>query len=790
MKTSKPAKSKAKASGDEDARFLETAKKRAERAFDADKENRDLAYEDLRNFIGEGHWDPADLANRRAAGRPTMVINRLGQFVRQVTGDIRQSQTAMRAYGVDDGTDKKSAEVVSDLLRYIETRSDASDAYNKAMDSCAKCGIGHWRVITEASDDEANVQDIRITSVDDQVGILWDPDATHPNKADARFCFVPVDMTKDVFKERYPNAKASAFPNMDAYRASLSEPSSYWTGGETIRVAEYFVREDEEEADEKPGTEDDGDSADEIEDSDEGEDDASEAPEKAKKSTVPKVYRYLITGDEILEDMKLVPGLYIPIICIPGEETRIGNRTYRNGLIRFLMDPQRRYNFFASAQAELAQLQPKAPWLVTNTNVKDAVDIWQRANQDNLPFLPYEPDAKNGGAAPQRINPPVGSPAFNANLQLASEDMQAVVGIYNASLGARSNETSGVAIARRDSQGDTGTAVYHDNFKRAIKHTGRVIVGMIPLIYDTARTLRIIGEDGAVNEIKINQAVMDEKTNHLIENDVTIGKYDVMVEAGPSFTTKREEAKEAMLALVQANPNLFPIVGDLIVKAFDFPMAGKMAERLRMALPPEIRQKEEAEEGEASGKPPMQQQPQMPPPQVLMQQQELQAKAQAEQMKLSADIRMKELSVERETLVLEREKVALRIAELNAMAKTQPEAQAEAPHPNDHLAEFAQEQMKARAGEEMKLEYEIQRRLLDKLLSGTTEQDDTSEVEAEASGIHDMLAQQGEALREGLQQMSQSVAMLASAQAAPKRVIRDDMNRVVGIDTGGFADGA
>lgn len=733
---------------------MATAKERAERGWEADRENRRLAYEDLAFAIGEGHWTPEDRAKRDAAGRPALVVNRMGQFVRQVTGDIRQMRPAMKCIGVDDGSDQATAEIMGHVLRYIEARSDATDAYYKAVDSQATCGIGHWRVETEYADDESDVQDIRICSMDDQVGVVWDPDAKHPNKADADWCFVYVDKTMGRFKEEYPDSKATNFDNAADYYSSFGSEGESWDAGECVRIAEYFVREKVLIPNEPGST------------------------SKRKRYKI-KVVRYLITSCEVLEGPEEVPGIYIPIVHVPGEQIKVGQRTYRHGLIRFLKDAQIRYNYFVTAQAEMAMLQPKSPFLVTTANISRYQDIWASANEDNLPYLPYDPDPLNSGQLPSRVQPPVSSPAFNDNLTLAAADMQAIVGIYDASLGARSNETSGVAIDKRERQGDTGTAVYTDNFLRAIKHTGRICVGMIPTVYDTARTLRIIGEDGAVDEIKINQRELKDGEETDV-NDVTIGKYDVVTESGPSFATKREAAKDAMMQLVQAQPAMFPLIGDLIVKAMDMPLGDKIAERLRTTLPPEIRQREDDEAGDKMGKPAA---PPVPPPQVIAQQVEQEIMQSIEGQMKQADLAIKSAQARKAEADASR-------AEFEAQSAIQagmmPPAE---PLPVDPMGGFEAEFAKTRAMKELDFEFETRRKRLERDSQQTKEvglgheaAEQTEEGPTPVQMLQGAIMQQGDAVRDGLGQVGQGLAMLAQSMAAPKRVVRDEQNRVVGVE--------
>lgn len=570
---------------------LAIAKARADRAYDYHRANIDEAYDDLKFRAGENQWDGQVQTQRQAAQRPCLVINRIPQFVRQVTGDIRQMRPAIKVVGVDDETDPKRAEIYGQLIRYVESRSDAMDAYYRAADSQVTCGIGHWRVETEYARNSKDIQEIRISPMRDGVSVLWDPDSMLPMMQDAAFCFVPVDMTFEVFKERYPKSNASNFDQLSAY----NQTSSGWfaNSADMVRLAEYWEK--------------DGD----------------------------KVARYLLTGSEVLEGPTEWAGSYIPIVPVVGEEVWIGDRYVRSGVVRYLKDPQRRYNYWASAQTEIIALQPKAPFIGTATNFADHVEEWERANNETRPYLTFSPDPMNSGQAPQRSQPPVSSSGFDAGLALAAEDMKAVTGIYDASLGNRSNETSGKAILARQREGDVGTFVFIANFTNAIKHTGRILVDLIPKIYDTARTLRVIGEDGKEDKVNIAEAL----------GGTDAGVYDVTIEMGPSYSTKRAESRDSMMAFVQAVPQAAPVVADLYAMAQDWPLADKIASRLRFMLPPEIAAKEreeEGKEGEAQDGPAA---PPQPTPEMMMQAQQAQMQQQMAAMAMQAEQQSKQFDV-------------------------------------------------------------------------------------------------------------------------------------------------
>jgi len=599
--------------------FLSTAIKRADAAYQAAKDNIDAAYEDLQFLAGDQWPDYAKSARREG---PMLTINRLPQFVQQVTGDIELGRPAIKVRPTGNGSTPEVAEILRGMIRYIENRSMARAAYAIAADSQVAAGIGHLQVVTEFADDSTFNQELRITQVDDGVAVLWDPAARLPTREDANFCFVPVDLPLAEFKARFPDAPATDFNTYDrAY-------SSYWHGNDFVRVAVYWEKR---AAVRTLALYPDG----KIEDlTDAGEGEVAEAARRGAKLRTRKgykIFRSLITLGHVLEAPEEWPGLLIPVVPLIGKEIRVGRRITRYGMVRFAKDPQIMYNFSRTQQAELIGMAPKSPWLGTEKNFENHLDVWATANTARHPFLPYTPDPANGYAPPQRVAPPVTSPGLSEMVRLDDNDMKAVTGIYDASLGARSNETSGVAIAARERQGDVGTVRYLSNFGIAVQQIGRVLIDLIPHVYDTEREVQILDDKGEAQTVTINKAIAPrelategeqpielplappppEGENDLGEdgeflgeptstransdgeprrfiNDLTIGSYSVVLDHGPSFSTKREETLASMESFIKAAPQVAPVVLDLYARAQDWPLAQEIAARIEATLPPAV----------------------------------------------------------------------------------------------------------------------------------------------------------------------------------------------------------
>ncbi|EJW11253.1 hypothetical protein A33M_3331 [Rhodovulum sp. PH10] len=628
----------------DDARdLLIEALDRYQRGYDAARENMEAAYEDLAFLAGDGQWDARARAEREEESRPCLTVDKSSQFVRQVTGDMRQMRPAIKVTAVDDrGSADVAEKLLPGMIRFIEQRSDAQAAYFNAADQQVAAGIGHWRVTTEYAGTETFLQEIRIAPIEDGIAVVWDPDSMLPTREDAMWCFVPVDMSRQSFEERWPGKSADALDNTDA------EAALDWCTPDKVRVAEYWVKVPmRRRLARLPGG-----GIDDVTDDEAAEADAIAAGGTIEERDDFKVQRTLISASAVLEGPDDWPGRHIPIVPLIGEEIKIGATVVRRGIIRTLKEPQRIYNYAVSAQTEVIALQPKAPFTGTEKMFERHRDQWETANSKNWPYLEYDVDPQVPGGRPERVQPPVSSQGIGELLALATGDMSGVTGIYPASLGQASNETSGRAIMARQREGDTGTFVYVDGFARALRRTGRILLDLIPHIYDSERTIRIVGEDGKIDQVRINREEIDPNGDGIgthVLNDVTVGAYDLAIELGPSFASAKAEARDGMQAFMQAAPQAAGLFIDLFARMQDWPLADQIAKRAGFLLPPAVKAAEAAESGEP--------QPPPPPPDPAQQAaaQAEQAKAQLEQMKLQLEAA--KLQVDREKIAADREKV-------------------------------------------------------------------------------------------------------------------------------------
>ena len=582
---------------------LATARSRLDMAMSALSDSRADETDDLKFYAGspDNCWQwPSDVLATRGAvqgqtinARPTLTINKLPQHVRQITNDLRQNRPGAKVIPVNDNADIEIAEIFNGMIRHIEYRSDADVAYDTACENQVAYGEGYIRLLTEYCDENTFEQDIKIGRVRNSFSVYMDPTIQDPTGADAKWCFITEDLTKDEYERLYPDASpVSTLQSLGVGDQSISN----WLNEDTIRVADYYYIDHEPATlNLYPGniTAFDGTPQDKQLKAIYGK------PKRSRQADHQKVKYCKINGYEILEERDWV-GKYIPVIRIVGNEFEVDGRLYLSGIVRNAKDAQRMYNYWVSQEAEMLALAPKAPFIGYGGQFEGYEDKWKTANTNNWPYLEVNPDVTDGQGAvlplPQRAQPPMASSGLLQAKAGAAEDIKSTTGQYNASLGMGSNERSGKAILARQREGDVGTYHYGDNLARGVRHIARQLIDMIPKIYDTQRIARIIGEDGETKMVKINPEQQEpvnkiqDQQGIVIEKiyNPGVGRYDVVATTGPGYATKRQEALEAMAQLLQGNPQLWQVAGDLFVKNMDWPGAQEMAKRFQKTIDPKL----------------------------------------------------------------------------------------------------------------------------------------------------------------------------------------------------------
>ena len=552
-----------------DERILAQARADFARAREAGREDRQAAAEDLRFArLGE-QWPEAIRRAREQEGRPCLTLNRLPAFIRQVVNEARQNRPAITCHPVDSAADPATAEVLNGLIRNIEQSSDADVAYDTALDFAVTCGFGVLRIVARPSEGGSEDLDLAIERVADPFSVWGDPDSLAADSSDWDVAFVTRQMDRRAFAARWPQAEAVDFEDEDPAGAGGPRREA---GGQ-VRLVEFWRREAVER------------SLITLSDGQEMEAQVFEARRPFLEAaglapvgpprTAPgvRVVQRILSGAAVLETVDW-PGRFIPLVPVYGEEIRVDGRRRLRGLVRDARDAQRMFNYWRTTSTELVALAPKAPFIGRKGAFDTDQAKWASANSQTHAFIEYD------GPEPPQRQPFAGVPAGALQEALnAADDLKSIMGLHDASLGARSNETSGKAILARQREGDVSTFHYIDNLSRAIRHAGRVLIDLIPRVYSTQRMVRILGPDGAPALVQVNGA---EGGGGRVF-DLGVGRYDLTVRAGPSFASRREEAASQMIELIRAYPPAAPLIGDLLARNLDWPGADEVARRLARA---------------------------------------------------------------------------------------------------------------------------------------------------------------------------------------------------------------
>ncbi len=597
----------------------------------ATKHNRESAREDLEfAYVPGAQWDAEKKKEYNAKGRPTLEINRFPAFLAQVIGDQRQAKPSIKIHPVDSKGDPKTAEIREGLIRNIESVSNADIAYDTAFEHTTGGGFGFWRIVTEYCDDGSfDNQDIKIKAITNSFSVVFDPTAVEWDMTDAGWVIVHSVISKNEYKRKWPDKTPSNIEEEDGF---VHE----WVTEDTIRIAEYFYKKWGKK---KIYLLESGEVVEKLED--------GQIAVKEREIDSYEIMRIKTDGYNILEEEQFWPSRYFPIVPVIGKSIYIDGKRYTWGLTHYSKDSMRAYNVTRSREMELYMLAPLAPYVATAKQIGAYKLMWDNANKETYSVLYYDHDPDAPGP-PQRQQPPQISSALANSAARDIDDIKGTMGLFDASLGNKSNETSGVAIKARQMEGDVGTFPFIDNLARARMLTYKILLDLIPKIYDTERIVQTLGIDGAAKMVPINTpGQKEDETGMAIDailNDMTAGKYDVTMTMGPSYTTQRIEAADSLMKFIQAAPQVTPLIGDLIAKNQDWVGAQEVARRLKTLVPPEALTQEDRDEMKKNMPQPDPNAPPPPPDPGLI---ELQHKMEIEATRLKMDMDLHEYTKEK-----------------------------------------------------------------------------------------------------------------------------------------------
>lgn len=580
-----------------DERILAEAKRRFRQCIDWESTTRNYEIEDIKFANGDSdnmyQWPDSIRKNRDIDQRPCLTVNKARQHNLQIINEARQNKPGIKYRPTGNGATFESAQVLEGIARHIEYISNATEAYITGVKFQVEGGIGYWRVVTDYAGDDSFDQEIFIRRIKDPTTVYLDPDIDEKDGSDAKYGFIYDVMPRDEFNATYPKYK-------DMGTTTVLNNGEGWVDKDHVRIAEYYRRVSKKD---KLITFTNPQTGEQVIER------VSKLPKELIDAVIDnpltkqriikddEIEWYLIVGDEIAEK-SIWPGKYIPIVRLIGEETIIDGILDRKGHTRYQKDSQRNYNYWLSSGVEFIALQSKTPYLAPMNAIEGYETYWNSANRVNHAYLPYNhlDDRGNPLPTPERQAPPAMAPAYISGMEMSERGMMMASGQYEASFGQKSNEISGKAIDARDHQGDIATSHFQDNLATSIRFTGKIVLDLIPKIYDTQRVIHIMAEDGSESHVMLDpnaqQAFMAEQKEDAdnirkVLFNPNIGKYDVESDMGPGYATSRMEAYNALSAIMRDNPATAMLIGDLWADVSDFPMAEKVAERFRNMLPPQ-----------------------------------------------------------------------------------------------------------------------------------------------------------------------------------------------------------
>jgi len=552
---------------------IDEAKEFLKLANDADTMNRQEALEDMK-FVGGDQW-PVELQNsRNLESRPVLTINKLDGYCRQVVNQIRQQRPRPKVHGMNSQADEKTAQVIQGIIRHIEANSRADNAYDTAADYAVRMGWGYIRLRTDYVSPDSFDQEIYIDAVDNPFTVYYDINSVAPDGSDAERCLITTMMPKKEFEKLYPDSDTMSFT-----QRGTGDSQSEWITKEDIRLAEYYYIVKEKAtlyllSDGTSTFAEDKDFFQRLE--------AVGVEVVDQRPSYKKTVKWCkLTACEILEERTL-PGRYIPVIPVYGRHIVVGDKRHKFGMVRYAKDPQRMYNFWQTSLTESIALAPKAKWLMAEGQDEGHENDWAQANLKSFPLLRYKQTDIEGRPAPvpQRLQPEPPPTGILSATEVIDADLKMMMGVFDPAQLKQGN-ISGKALNGQIQQMDLSNFDFYDQLTKSQAQVARIILNWIPEVYDTQRVMRIIGDDGKPETITINERDAVGR----VMNDVTVGLYDVVMDTGPGYNSKREAAVEAMTPILAADPALMAQIGDLWFRNQDFPGADVIADRLATLNP-------------------------------------------------------------------------------------------------------------------------------------------------------------------------------------------------------------
>ena len=162
-----------------------------------------------------------------------------------------------------------------------------------------------------------------------------------------------------------------------------------------------------------------------------------------------------------------------------------------------------------------------------------------------------EEDWGRAGTAVIEFDPELGTPIVAGPVPLPNElykneadakaDIERILGIYAMMQGDMSGapQTFKGTVAL-DEYGQRRIKSKRDDIEEGINQLAKVVVGLIQYVYTDEKVFRLMQPNNMPKEVTLNSPVYDDIGNYMGKvNDITIGKYDVIVLSGSTLPSNR-----------------------------------------------------------------------------------------------------------------------------------------------------------------------------------------------------------------------------------------------------------
>ena len=544
-----------------------------------EKDARDLSRED-QHFLHDvdGMWE--DDIVTKFGDRPRYTFDMVSHQIDNIAGEIEQNEFQAKVDALGSGASKDTAKVLNGLIRNIQVSSNASRTYQRAGKKMIQIGFDAWRVISDFESEKSFKQVLKIQKVDNAINRIWfDSNSVEEDRSDARWVFDLRALNKSVYKDRFPKGKEQSLSEGNSNAISDSSINQR----EVIVVAEILYKKEVT----KMVIEFSDGSMFEDDDKLKGRMDDLLAQgitpvrePKPRKSFEVKS-RWFDAGGWLSEEQD-TPFKLLPVCPIYGDFDVLDNKISYQGKTRKLIDPQRVLNYAESRKIEEGAISPRAKIWMTETQASGHETELEQMNVSANPVQLYTFDKDN----PSPPFPTPG-PQVNQSLSETSASMQQMIQTStNQHTDPQRSLVSGVALERAENKGNTSNIKYHNSLMVGIQYTCQVLMGAIPVVYDTRdRQIRILEEDGSADIVTINTTIRDAKTNELVAlNDLSIGDFDVTCSVGAAFKNRQQEAVNAQLRLGEIAPEVIASGMDVLIGNIQAPGMGILQERARKQL--------------------------------------------------------------------------------------------------------------------------------------------------------------------------------------------------------------